>query len=401
MNLPRLALANLLARPLNPLLNIVLLALGLGSITLMLLFSNQLENRLVSNAQGIDLVVGAKGSPLQLVLSSVYHADIPTGNIPASEVGQFRANPLIRTVVPLGLGDNVYGFRIVGTEPAYLSLYGGRLAQGYLWSKPMQVVVGSETAKTLGLTLGARFVGSHGLTGMSDLHKQFPYTVVGILAPSGTVLDKLVLTSIESVWAVHAHPDADEMQMAGSAKREPEVTALLIQYRSPMAAVMLPRAINAETRLQAASPAFESNRLLSIAGFGLKAFRMLGLLMIAGAGLSVFVALYNTLNERRRSMAVMRLLGGRPDQLFVTVLLEGLALSVVGIVAGLLLGHLTVYAMGAWLLPAGNQLVLSGAVWFAGEGWVIGLGLLVGVVSAALPAMSASRTDIAKVLAEP
>lgn len=406
MNLLRLATANIKAQPLNTVLNVFLLALGLGTITLLLLFSNQLEDRLTRNAQGIDMVVGAKGSPLQLVLSAVYHSDVPTGNVPVGTTAMLRANPMIKRVVPLALGDNFNGFRIVGTEPAYLDLYGGHLAQGRIWQKPLEAVLGSDVAAKNGLSLGQQFIGAHGLFDSSDLHKQFPYTVTGILAPTGTILDKLVLTPVESVWAVHAQPDDDEDKAEGGQAKLPtvvsgkEVTSLLVQFQSPLAAVMLPRAINAQPGLQAASPAVESTRLLSIVGFGLDAFRVFALLLIVGAGLSVFVALYHTLRERRGDLAVMRLLGGRRWQLFATVLLEGMVLSALGVAFGLALGHGAVTAIGKWLLPAGNQLTLSGAAWLTSEWWVVALGVLVGVIAALLPAISAARMDIARTLAE-
>ena len=148
-------------------------------------------------------MVGAKGSPLQLILSSVYQADFPTGNIPLAEAERWRRHPLVESAIPLALGDNLAGFRIVGTEHAYAEHYGASLAAGRLWQAPFEATIGARVAADTGLAAGDRFVGSHGLAGGGAEHGAHAYTVVGVLAPSASVLDRLVLTPIESVWEVH------------------------------------------------------------------------------------------------------------------------------------------------------------------------------------------------------
>ena len=211
MSIVRLAMAYAWRRPLSTLLVIVLLAIGVATIALTLILARELDERLTRDAAGIDLVVGAKGSPLQLVLAGVYHVDVPPGNIPLSAIAQLRANPQIAEVIPLALGDSLRGFRIVGTEPSFVELYGGTLREGSLWDKPQEAVLGSAVARTTGLAVGDTFAGSHGLAEGGGEHAGAPYRVSGILAPTGTVLDRLVLTAIASVWAVHDvhHADAE------------------------------------------------------------------------------------------------------------------------------------------------------------------------------------------------
>ena len=146
MNLATVSLAYLRARPLSTGLNILLLALGVATIALLLLATQQIEDRLQRDARGIDLVIGAKGSPMQIILSSIYHLDVPTGNISykqAREIAQHRA---VKSVIPLALGDSYRGLRIVGTNHDYLAHYGARLAAGRLWEKPLEVVLGAEAA---------------------------------------------------------------------------------------------------------------------------------------------------------------------------------------------------------------------------------------------------------------
>ena len=205
MTLAGLSLAYLRARPLSSALNLLLLALGTATITVLLLTTEQLENRMTRDARGIDLVVGAKGSPMQLVLSAVFHLDAPTGNIPLADANALAKNRMVKQAIPLALGDSYKGFRIVGSNHDYPTLYGARVADGRLWSAPMEATLGAEVAARTKLAAGAKFAGAHGLGEGGDEHEKEPYQVVGVLAPTGTVLDRLVLTSVESVWEVHEH----------------------------------------------------------------------------------------------------------------------------------------------------------------------------------------------------
>ena len=224
MGVTRLALAYARRRPLATLLVVLLLATGTAVAALTLMVTRELEAKLTRDAQNIDLVVGAKGSPLQLVLAGVYHVDVPPGNIPLAAVAEIRAHPMIASAIPLALGDSFRGFRIVGSEPALIEHYGGRLARGTLWRKPMEAVLGSAVARAASLDVGGRFAGSHGLGESGGEHGDAPYVVVGVLEPTGTVLDRMVVTSIESVWAVHdahqggpADTDAQQAHPPGSA----------------------------------------------------------------------------------------------------------------------------------------------------------------------------------------
>ena len=138
MSLLGLSLAYIRARALNAALNLMLLALGVAMIVLLLLFSAQLEDRLTRDSRGIDLVIGGKGSPLQLILASIYHVDSPTGNIPLAEAERWAEHPLVAEAMPLALGDSLAGFRIVGAEHAYALHYGAQLSAGRLWREPFE-----------------------------------------------------------------------------------------------------------------------------------------------------------------------------------------------------------------------------------------------------------------------
>ena len=401
MNLATLTFSYLRARALNTVLQVVLLALGIGTITLLLLATTQLDQRMRRDAQGIDLVVGAKGSPLQIILSAIYHLDVPTGNISYRQANEIAAHRAVKKTIPLALGDSYQGFRIAGTTHDYVALYDGKLAAGRLWEQPLEAVLGAEVAARSGHAVGAKFAGAHGLGDGGDMHEGADYVVTGVLAPGGTVLDRLVLTSVESVWAVHAgHQGIHDIANAASLMKdeEKEFTALLIQYASPLAAAILPRYINNNSDMQAASPAFETARLFSIIGVGVDVLRGFALVLVFSAGLSVFIALYGALNERRYDLAIMRTLGASPGKLMALLLAEGVMLAGAGGVLGLALGHGFAELAGVALKSA-KQIEITGLVWLPEELLLLAAALVVGAVAALLPAWRAYRTDIAGTLA--
>ena len=205
MNSFTLGIRTIGRRPLPAVLTVALLMFGISTVVVVLLFERALEDRLGRDARGVDLVVGAKGSGLQLVLSSVFHIDVPTGNVRLPELREIARHRMVAGVIPLSLGDAYRGFRIVGTTHAYPDLYGARLAQGRLWERSMEAVAGAHAARRTGLRTGDSFVGSHGLEGDSGFHHgEHPYRVVGVLRETGTVLDRLILVNSASVWEVHA-----------------------------------------------------------------------------------------------------------------------------------------------------------------------------------------------------
>jgi putative ABC transport system permease protein len=425
----RLALAYMRDRPLGVALNALLLGIAVATLVLLLQFAEQAGERFERDARGIDLVVGAKGSPLQLVLSSVYHIDVPTGNIPLGELERLRADPGVAEVVPLALGDNFQGFRIVGSDDRLLPLYGATMAQGRSFARPAEAVLGAEVARRTGAKLGQKFIGSHGLeTGEADGqgHDHAPFETVGILAPSGTVLDRLILTSVESVWDVHGieHVDHDEAghdhdeehawhdhdHDADSAQHdehhedaampgmEPEITALLVRYRNASAAMRLPSQINRQSALQAAAPAAEAARLLGLFGSIIEGARLFGWLLALSAGLSLFVALWNATRAREGDLALLRVMGARPSTVFGTILIEGLLIAAIGALGGIAVAHGLIALASASFLTL-DELGLSAMRFLPGEGGILVAALAIGLVAALIPAIRIFRVDLATTLA--
>ena len=400
------------SRPLQAGLNLLLLALGLAVVTLVLLVGTQIDRGFERDVQGIDMVVGAKGSPLQLILAGVFHIDVPPGNIALADFEALQRNPMVAEAIPLSLGDSFGGYRIVGTTPQYPAHYGATLAQGTLWQAPMQAVLGATVAQTMtagakgatheegGALIGRRFVGSHGLAGGGHEHGEHPYTVSGVLAPCGCVLDRLVLTSTESVWQVHESAQADDPEDLAVLREEREITLALVRWRSPLAAVTLPRAINAGTPMQAAVPAIEITRLVRLLGVGADVLRALGGVLLGVAALSVFIALWNAVRERRADLALLRLLGAPPSRVAGLLLCEALWLALLAAAVGLALGH-GVAAVAGQMLRAEGSMPLSGAIWLPQEWAVPALAVAVACLAALLPVLRAYRTDVADLLARP
>ena len=378
-------------------LNVLLLSLGLASMTFLLLVSFQLNKAFDKDLAGIDAVVGAKGSPMQLILCGVFHIDVPPGNVPLKAVKALKDNPLVASVIPISLGDNFRGFRIVGTSPEYLKHYGASLAQGAVWDKPMQVIVGATVAKKLGIQVGNTFVGSHGLGAGGHLHGDNPYTVVGILQPSGTVIDRLVVTDTASVWKVHEDYTAVDDEDRKIMEDEREVTMALIQYRTPLAAMSFPRMVNTTTEMQAAAPAFEISRLLNMLGIGTDVLQAFAGVLLLTAGLSVFIALWSAVRERRADLALLRMLGAPPAKIAALLMGEALWLGVMSAVIGVAGGQALTALIG-WMLQLDNSLLIGGLVWPAELLWVGAIACGISLVAALLPAIGAYRVSVLELL---
>ncbi len=386
MNAFQISWKNIKNNPLTLALNLMLIAFGTGMLAMLLLGMSQVGDRLRANAKGVDLVAGAKGSPLQLILSSIYFIDFPTGNISEEDARLLAANPMVKKAVPLALGDNYAGFRIVGTDTGYVGLHGVELAAGRFWAKEFEVVIGAEVANARKLKTGDRIYGSHGLSSDEDIHAEHPYTVTGILKKKGNVADHLVLTGLESIWEMHG------------AHGKREITSLLLQYRSRMAMVALPAMINRSTSMQAASPARESARLFALLGVGVGAVRWFAVALMLLAGVSVFVSLYNSLRERVYDLAVMRVMGASRRAIFSMIMLEGALLTTFGSLVGILLGHGALQCIGYW--QGSPQARLDGLVFLPEETLLAGAGLLIGLLAALLPALRAYRTDISETMSK-
>jgi len=434
-------------------LSILLTAFGVSLAILITQFGNHIQERISKDGAGIDLVVGAKGSPLQLILSSVYHIDIPTGNIAYETTKIMNNNPQVKKAIPLALGDNWRGFRIVGTTNEYLDHYSAKFESGEVWKKEFEVVVGSNVE----LDIGQEIIGSHGLLEGGAIHQDEKYKVVGVLKKSNTVLDRLILTSINSVLLIHGHgeinhkdshhleheekllddelhhhdevhhhnekenhkkhieKDSNHNHQENSAnknnnysrndelkdfknKSDKEITALLIVTKSPTANMRLPRLINKESNLQAANPATEITRLTTMLGLGSKSFAILSIILIVIASLSIFSGLAATLENRTGDLAILRAVGYSKNRVFKIICFEGMSIVTLGILVGVLIG-ITIFSFFInSITPMSNT---EAKISFSFEFIYIITGVFFsGLLASIFPAYNASKISVANQLSK-
>lgn len=410
MNNLMLTWKNLIHKPLNLLLNVLLFALGVGLISLLIQVNNQLKEQFDKNQADIDMVIGAKGSPLQMILCNMYHIDNPTGNISIKEARPFlnTKHPYIKTTIPLSLGDSYKTFRIVGTTHQILDLYQSEVETGDKWKNAFDVVIGKAVAESAGLKIGDEFDSSHGFNdddGMEHEHDT-KFKVVGILAANGSVLDQLVLTSPNTIWEVHEHDHSAE-KIANiltndslMAYEDKEITSILIQFKSrkSIPALNMPRAINSNTDMLAASPVYEINRLYSMIGIGIETLRYLALILVIVSALSIFISLFNSLKERKYELAVLRVIGSGRGRLFGLILMEGILIAIIGTALGLLLSHVGMYFIANGM-EGSYKYSFTASKFYREEGLLVLGALAIGFIAAILPALKAFRTDIHNTLA--
>lgn len=419
----KLAWRNLWFKPLNTILSIILLTASVAIISLLILLQEQFEKQFSSNIDGVDVVLGAQGSPLQLILSSVYQVDSPTGNISYSEAKTWMKHPFVKSAIPLAFGDNYRGFKIVGTTPDYLEKYGATVSQGKIFQKDFEVVVGSEIAKKLNIKVGDKFFGSHGDAAEGEVHEEFAYHVSGIASPTGKVIDNLILCTIPSVWAMHEthdhaeeenpehgkeghihfegdeHEHHDHETAAEVPEHAQEITAVLIKFRNKMGFVTWPRLIAQNTKMQAASPAIEINRLFSLFGIGLEALQYLAYGIMLISGISIFIALYTTLKERKYEFALLRVSGASRLQLLSLVLFESILLCFVGFVFGTIVGRIALWLISSSTDEEYKMTFNPFAFVWQKEGILFIAAIFVGILAAIIPAIKAYRLNISKTLA--
>lgn len=414
MSFVMLAFAYLRRRWGQAVLSAVVGALGIGAVMTMLAGFDALPRAARQAWGGVDLVVGPKGSALDLVLCCALHVAEPRGLVPAAIASKAVANPMLRAAAPIALGDSVQGWRIVGTTPAFLDVYRARFAEGRIWSDEFEAVLGAAAAEALGLRVGGTFVSVHGLGGDGEAHQEFSYKVVGILARNGSVLDRLVATDIETVRHVHGMHDKEEPKEAAGGEKSGQshpphrgqghgqdhdddkaaeaVTAVVAAYRVPTAALLVQRSIDESEGLTAANPSFEIARLAGYARPFTTLVIAFGLLLGAIAATGAAMGLIAAMNARARDLALLRVLGASRLSLGAVALCEAAMIAAAALVLGGLLALGLLWA-GRDVLSERTGLILQPDLDLATILAIIGGTALVAVLAAAVPALRAMRAQ--------
>ena len=453
MTLMKIVIKNMRQRALATWLTGTSVALGVALAVAILLIKQGVQQRFEQGTLGYEMVVGAKGSPLQLVLNTVYNLDISPGNISWKLFEQLRADPRVKLAVPFSVGDNFHGFRIVGTTDAFFRQFEfepghkPELASGRIFTfteaalkgafqeaeqrarerearerseefkpapttehtagtRPFEAVIGSTVAKETGLQIGQTFIAAHGVqpTAEAKEHTENPWTVVGILAPTHTACDRGVYINLDSFYHIEGH----EIRNPAEAKKATEekdndpdpgqVSSIVLKLRSPIHAFPLYREINDREDAMAAFPAAEIRKLFDIVGNIDRLLFAQAILILIVAGVAIAVSIYNSMSERRREIAILRALGARRATIFSVVLLEAMAICVAGALVGLVGGHMVVAAANGLLYRA-SGFVIPAFHMQALEWYIVTVAVVLGAVSGVGPAWGAYRTDVAKNLA--
>jgi putative ABC transport system permease protein len=402
-------------RKLTSVVTILSVALAVALICAVLTLREETRRRFEEEGQAFDLVVGAKGSPLQLVLSSVYFMDQPTGNMLRSEYEAIKADTeYVAAAFPLNMGDTYRGFRIVGTVPelfqhSWTSTTGVErrpfvLAQGRYFAQPLEAVVGAQVAEQTGLKVGDTFISTHGFIELpKDLaevsHEAHPYTVVGVLQRSNTPFDRVIFCSLDTVWDVHANV-ATPSSGGESLNPQDMITAVLVQLQSPGLRWQFKEFVRDHMRAMAAIPVEEIRKLYDqFLTLAKNVLLLVGYLVVVVSALGILTGLYLSILQRRRDLAVMRALGASAPEIFGVVLIEAFWITLLGIGFGLVLGKGGSHFLGR---------VLSDYIGLSITGWAVSpeetqayaVVLLVGLLAGILPAWQAYHRDVAADLAE-
>ncbi len=448
MWLLRLAWRNFCYRSLSSVLTTISLALGVALVVMVLAIVGIVGEAFSRNAQvGYNLVVGPKGSALQLTLNSVYYLSQPIENLPYTEYMEFFDQPtraeMVRRfggdpalgerdgtyapyvaggyAIPLALGDYLGDFRVVGTTPDFFE----KLRHGPTLEEPFEfragralqtfskehgyyeAVLGSRVARQMNLGVGDSFTSTHG-DPEGKGHGQ-GFAIVGIMGPTGTPNDRAAFVNLEGFYLQENHskplkgdeiieppteaPTSPDGKMPLTIP-EREVTSILVRNGNLMFAPGMQNQINESMQAQAAAPVGEIAKLMeAIIGPMLAALLVITLVTCVVAAVGVLVAIYNSMNDRRRDIAVMRALGARRETVTGVILLESLLIAVIGACAGWFLAHASIWFFSGEIEErTGVQVgILTTSAY---EAYIFPLVLILALLAGFLPAWSAYRTDV-------
>lgn len=387
-------------------------ALASGLVMSVFTVADQSKRAFTGGDIGYDAVLGAKGSELQLVLNTVFHLETSPGNIPWSLYQTVKQDPRVKYAIPYALGDNLFGYRIVGTTEELHTVFEyqeGRkyeLAAGE-WFDPnrMEAVFGSVAAAELGMTVGRTFQPYHGLDYVPGLSPHVEeYLVTGVMAPTNTPADRVIWIPIEGIFRMGGHKLAGGTQevtadMATTPDEWKEVSAVMLKYKSPAAGLFMKDEVRRGTVATLAWPIADvMAKFFAKMGWVTKVLTLIAYMVVVVAGFALLAAIYNTMNERRKEIAVLRALGARRGTIFAVVVAEAGAIALLGSLVGYAF-YFGVLSVAASIIRAQTGVVLDLAAVHPALYWTPPAMLVVGALAGLLPAVKAYSTDVAGTLA--
>jgi len=385
----RVALQNLYFRPVLTVVTLVVVGLAVAQAAVVLLLARAVENSLVRASRPFDLLVGAKGSPTQLIMNAILLQDVPVGNIPLAYFDKLRRDPRVTSAVPLALGDSAYGTPLLGAglalfalaDPATQQPYFA-LAQGRLFAQTFEAVAGSQAARHW--QIGDTFSSQHGfLQEAPGPAHATSYTIVGVLHPSDTPLDRVLFVPLDSYWHLHETDEAAERQITVAMLRPTGLTEVYQLYQE----------INRDTVAQAVLAGQGMLRLFNILGQGETVLRLVSWLALVMGAATVFLVNYAVGAQRRRETAILRALGTGRWTVFTVGLAEALITACSGVVLGVMSGHVLAWYI-AWKVQEASALAIRPG--FVSAEWGVGAAvLLLAAAAGLLPAVQAYRQEVA------
>ncbi|MBN1394687.1 MAG: ABC transporter permease [Pirellulales bacterium] len=391
-------------------LTVLSMGLGVALVVAVLVVYGVVSQSFHRGGEGYDLIVGAKGGREQLVLNTVFYLSQPVGNIPYSyfeelTIGKFA--PAVEAAIPVCMGHNYQGFRVVGTVPEMFTelKYRGDKSYEFAAGKNFQVenhfegVLGSVAAARTKLHVGEPFKAVHGSGIGGHTHKQ-PFTVVGILKPTGTPVDRAVFVNMYGFHDIHRAEAIISGDREGNADHDriKEITAALVCTNSAAETDVIKRAINRDKVAQAVSPVRVIADLFEgIVGKLQWILLGMGILTTVVAGIGIMVSIYNSMSDRRHEIAVMRALGASRTTVMLVIMMESVLLALMGGALGLLIGHGAIWLCSPWI--AEQTGVIVGLLQFQLIELILVPGLIILAAAVGyLPAMAAYRTDVSQSL---
>ncbi|NOU98915.1 ABC transporter permease [Paenibacillus planticolens] len=397
MKLFTLLWRNVIHRKMLSLLTIFSVAVTVALVVFLLLCSNGVEQGAEKGYGPFEVTIGAKGSASQLALNTYYHIGAPTGNVPYKLLEDIRKDEYVDRAYAMTTGDNYNGFPIVGMEPEYFATrYGAdkQMAQGKLYDKLGDTIVGAHIANSLGLHVGDKFQGAHGLVqgtdddddgdaaGEHDQHHSFTYTVVGILPPLMTSDDRAVFTTLDYAWAVHESQQGDKK----------EVTTILVKPKSLLGAQSIKTKFGQISNVQAIYTSKAVADVVNVVDKGTQALSVVTVICILLAAGSIVLSLIAAVNERKKDVGLLRLIGKSKRFIWVSLIGEGVLLTFIGLICGLLVGHAGGYLSREAVFEY-SGLQIQSWHFMPGEGMLVVGTLLIGVLASVGPALQAYRVD--------
>ncbi len=430
---------NILSKKLKNFLTIFAIMISLLLIICILNISNQLVNNVENQTKEYDLIVGKTGSSIGLALNTIFYYGVPEGNIDISYYEDLQNNKYVKKIVPIGMGDNYRGCKIIGTTPNYFSgdLY--ELAEGRYIQDECEVVLGSTVAKKGNMKIGDKFKSVHGLGGATEEidedgdehhHHDFEYTVVGILKPTNTPNDTVLFTTIETLWHAHGlhedesgehHHDEDEEHEHEEEEHEEEheeeevhshaisnvpgseeevtslITGLLIRANDMSAQTMLYNDLSKDSNIQVIIPNQALREFLNYIKIFTVVIALIASVSVIISIIMLFITMLTSSIEQRKDTSILRALGASRKVIFLINICQMLILALIGVILGCIVSHIVIALIGNYIVT-NYGIYMSGWVFLKEELFAMLITIALALLAGIIPAMMVYKTDATKYL---